>query len=139
MPLPLAIPVIAAGGTLLARVAGEVGQIAKLVAICLAIMKVYYVVLALWIAFWFVCALFAKEILTWWTGFIMKLVSGAMNAVGMHDAMSQLVDLIEGLPPVILDAYAWLGVFNSVSMMLAALFLNMSLRSIPFIGGMFRS
>jgi len=139
MPLPLLVPAAIIGGNWIANIVAKGSQIAVLIGIAATALKIYSIIMILWAAFWACCAYFAKDILVWFTDFILELVAAAMEAVGAPDAMSQMVSLILKLPPIFLDIYTWLGVFSGFQMVLSAYFLNMALRSIPFIGGLFRS
>lgn len=138
MPIPLIVAGVAAAGSAIAGLIEAGSIVATLAGIGLIVWRVYVFVTLVWAAFWFACAAFAKEILTWFMELYFKLVSFALESVGMPDVFSQFATLVSQLPPKLLELFAWLGLWENASAMLMALFVNWGLRSLPLVGHLFR-
>ena len=134
MALPVAIPVILGVGGWAARMTGAV----KLAAVAFALIKIYWVISLLSIAFWVACMFFAKELFAWFIDVMMSAVGLVLEATGTENPGPKIVSLVNQLPDVILDLWVRLGLWDGVSAMLAAYALNMALRSIPLVGGIFK-
>lgn len=134
MPLPLAV----AAGVGLSSLAGVAGSVGTIASIALAAWRIYAILGLAVSAFWAAVAYFAHDLFEWVMDLCLWLVANALEFAGVEQPGESLMLMISQLPPVVLDAWAMLGVFNDMKIMFAAFAMNFALRSIPLIGGMFR-
>ena len=134
MALPVGIPLILGVGGWAARMTGAV----KLAAVAYALVKIYWLISLISIAFWLACMFFAKELFAWFCDVMISMVGLIIEATGTENPGPEIVSLVNQLPDVILDLWVRLGLWDGVTAMLAAYALNMALRCIPLVGGIFK-
>lgn len=90
------------------------------------------------VGFWGAVTYYAKEIVTWVCDMGVSLLAKAIEYAEIANPGTQLVNLINQLPPAMLDVWARFEIWPKIILILAAFAVNMALRAIPFVGRSFQ-
>lgn len=112
--------------------------VAKLASVILLLIKIHVIITVFILSFWTAVAYFSKDIFGWVMETLLKLSAKALEWAGVEMSAADMLATFNSLPPVVLDLWAMLGLFSSLQIIFTAYSINMALRSIPFIGNMFR-
>lgn len=132
------LPAIAAAGGFLASLIGAGSTAATVAGIAWTVWRIFTIVSLVKAGIWLAMAYFAKDIFAWWVDFCLTFVDAAFSLIGVEDLVGRVTDLLQLLPDKLLEFMAWVDVMGNLSFLLSCLFLNMALRSIPIVGGIFR-